>query len=729
MIIARMEIKNFKSFGESKIVTFEPMTALVGENNAGKSNIVQAIDLFRAYCRTKICRNTFYARNLWQPIEIRVTFGSLSPAECSLFRRHLSSDETLTIVQRIWANEQLQKVAAESSQPPAEHPEDSSPNQPDSPSGDGNGVASLSDKQKQEIELDPVEEKTAEIVVSDIEWLNTPPSTKRDIEKLWKQSTLMVGDIDFKAWSGLSIDSSPDKEQLTQRISDFWDEHWDDIPKQAEGSGTHPLGWPAKLMANLPDVVHVAAAKKIEEETRSAKTSPFGALLTWMVKSIQADLRQQVQTGLTKVFSEALANLPKDMKDEQTGEDVTRLELINRTLNAYVLGDFGCQLAVEFEEPEVDSTIFGSPVLKADDGFQTDISDKGHGLQRATMLTIVRAYLSLRSQLDAKSPGLGRVIFLIEEPEIYLHPTLRRSAYGLFRALSENGDQVIYTTHDGYMLNVLHFDEVRVIRREREVQPAPVTCVDAVSAGVLLEVWHRLTGIDKIPIESIRARLYKAYDPYRNEGFLSSKVLLCEGDTERLALPIYFRALGFDLDEHGIALIAAGSVDLLDYFYLMFTEMGIPTYLIWDSDTPDESDVSSVTNQTRRRDILGKSKRNHQLAQLVGAAIAAREDGCCFCTGETITDRAAVFPRKYEQSMMGTLSDSEAVKGQATRLYGSDSKPLMARYYAVEAVERGTAEGDPGKYVPDFVKQVKSRLEILGVPEKQSVILGIRDMC
>jgi putative ATP-dependent endonuclease of OLD family len=448
-----------------------------------------------------------------------------------------------------------------------------------------------------------------------------------------------------------------------------------------------------------------------------------------MVKSIQADLRHQVQTSLTKVFSEALASLPKDMKDEQTGEEITRLDLINRTLNACVLGDFGCQLELGFEEPAVDSAIFGSPVLKADDGFQTDIADKGHGLQRTTMLTIVRAYLTLRSQLDAKSPGLGRVIFLIEEPEIYLHPTLRRSAYGLFRELAKEGDQVIYTTHDGYMLDVLHFDEVRVIKRERDAKPAPVTCMDEVSADVLLEVWHRLTGIDKISIESVRARLHRIYDPYRNEGFLSSKVLLCEGDTERLALPIYFRAIGFDLDEHGVALIGAGSVDLLDYFYLMFTEMGIPTYVVWDSDTPDEVDVSTITNKDRKQDILNKSKRNHDLGQLVGVTIEPRKDNCCFCTSETIADRGAVFPKKYEHTMMVTLPDSEEVKGQATRLYGSESKPLAARYYAIEAVGRGTAEGDPSKYVPAFVTQIKAKIEALSAPEKQSVILGIRQPC
>ena len=332
MIITQIEIRNFKSFGpEKRTISLMPVTALVGENNTGKSNIIQAIDLFRNYSKTKVSRKSFYAHDCTRPIEITVTFGFLQDEERKLFRRHLSQNGTLTVTQQIWANERFKKQASES---PATTELLS----------DGVATEQTTEEYKQKIELNPVEEKVAEIMISDVDWLNEPPTTKRDIGRLWKQPSLMVGEVDFKVWSGLDADTPPDKETLARKISDFWDEHWDDIPKHAEGSGTKPLGWPSKLMGNLPEVVHIAAARKIEEETRSAKTSPFGALLNWMVKSIQADLRSRVRTSLTKVFSEALANLPKDMKDTQTGEDITRLEFINRALNACVLGFIPCDL-------------------------------------------------------------------------------------------------------------------------------------------------------------------------------------------------------------------------------------------------------------------------------------------------------------------------------------------------------------------------------------------------
>ncbi|MGV7834422.1 ATP-dependent nuclease [Mycobacterium kansasii] len=43
MKLTRIEVKNFRSFGESDIRLTDGMNALVGPNNCGKSNLVRAI--------------------------------------------------------------------------------------------------------------------------------------------------------------------------------------------------------------------------------------------------------------------------------------------------------------------------------------------------------------------------------------------------------------------------------------------------------------------------------------------------------------------------------------------------------------------------------------------------------------------------------------------------------------------------------------------------------------
>jgi len=692
MIAAKIELTNFKSFGPDP-VSFPlcPVTALVGENSTGKSNVLLALEMFRNFSKRKVQKRHFHAHDPSKEIVIRVTFGTLTVSEKKLFRRHLGPDDTLTIIQTIKATSAT------------------------------DGGQQSADEGAETVELNVTEEKTASFARSGIDWLDEPPTTKRDIEKLWK-TELKIGAMDFKEWSGLAKDSPPTKEQLAEKVEAFWDEKWNDIPKQEEATGTKPLGWPTKLTGNLPLVVYIPALKKVSEEAKASKTNPFGSLLNWLMESVAADLRQGIQAKLDTIYTEAMTALPKE-KDEETGDDVTRLELINRTLNRHLPEGFNAKLSVTFEKPEVDDTIFGETALNADDGFFSEIEDKGQGLQRAALIAIIRSYLKLRTKLEAKTPGLGRVIFAIEEPEIYLHPTIKRSLYGLFRQLGAAGDQVIYSTHDGYFLDVEQFQEIRVFHKQQDHTP-PRTTVDYVEEQALLKIWEKLSGKTGISLESVREHLRNVYDPFRNEGFLSKGVIVCEGPTERSALPLYMKALGYDLDQNGISVIDAGSVELLDYFYILLTELGIPTYVLWDGDKPNAADLSILTGDPKD-DARKKSSRNKYLAELFNITLPPQQAGYYFWDADQVTASAAVLSKKYEDSAMTVLPNTPEVKGEATKLFGSDSKPMAARYYAKKAIQRGVQEGDIGKYIPQVLKDIRHALPNLKASTKPSKKYGV----
>jgi predicted ATP-dependent endonuclease of OLD family len=693
MIATQIEIANFRSFCPTPVkVPLEPVTAIVGENNVGKSNVLLALDLFRNFKKTKIHKKDFHNNDEKQAILVKVTFGALTAEERKLFRRHLSPDNTLAVTQTI-------KISA------GEDGEDAS--------------ETKSEEEGQEAELDLMEEKTASLVKSGIEWMDDPPTTKLAVEKLWK-GEMKVGEVDFKAWSGLPATPAPAKEIIAAKITDFWDEKWDAIPKQVEASDTKPLGWPNKFMGHLPTVVYVPAVKKISEESKKTKSSPFGAMLDWFVGSIKAEFKETAQKKLDEFYASVMASLPKE-QDAETKEEMTRLELINRELTRHLPKDFGASLTVTFKTPEANQALFGDPVLGADDGFASEITDKGHGMQRAALLAIIRAYLALKPKLDKKPGPPRRIIFAIEEPEIFLHPTVKRSTYTLFRDLAKNGDQAIYTTHDGYLLDVSAFQEIRVLRKDPGSKP-PKTIVHEVSEKTLLAVWHKQSGRNNIKLESVREHLRNVYDPYRNEGFLAKKVLLCEGPTERYGLPIYFDALGFNLDTNGVSIIDAGSVSLLDYFQILFTELGIPTFVLWDGDRPSAVDITKLTGDAAT-DAKDKSARNIYLASLLGLPPIKRADGACFWDADQCGEKCAVLSRKYEHSAMMLLPDSDKVKGAATKLFGSDSKPMSARFYAIQAVARGQVEGDAKKYVPQIVKEMATRLPALAAAEKISIKL------
>ena len=46
-MLKAIELENFKAFGERTRIEFAPITLIVGENSAGKSSILQALNLLK----------------------------------------------------------------------------------------------------------------------------------------------------------------------------------------------------------------------------------------------------------------------------------------------------------------------------------------------------------------------------------------------------------------------------------------------------------------------------------------------------------------------------------------------------------------------------------------------------------------------------------------------------------------------------------------------------------
>jgi predicted ATP-dependent endonuclease of OLD family len=173
--------------------------------------------------------------------------------------------------------------------------------------------------------------------------------------------------------------------------------------------------------------------------------------------------------------------------------------------------------------------------------------------------------LALVAGIDAlcESRAAGLVV-LLEEPELYLSPQAQRHLYRLVRRLSEQGNQVLYSTHAATFLGVDRLDELALVRHNRRLgtvvsQPAPLS--------------------DR---ESFRA--FAEFDAERAELFLSRAALLVEGRTEKLAFPFVFEALGLDPDREAVAIVDCGGKGNLPLFARICNECGIPYVVVHDRD-------------------------------------------------------------------------------------------------------------------------------------------------
>ena len=100
MRIKKLEVTNFRALRAAKI-NFSNCSALIGENNCGKSAFLLALDLFFSNTpRVKL--KDFSDDEIGKPIDITVHFGDLTPSERDEFKSNLL-DESLVVTRQLVA--------------------------------------------------------------------------------------------------------------------------------------------------------------------------------------------------------------------------------------------------------------------------------------------------------------------------------------------------------------------------------------------------------------------------------------------------------------------------------------------------------------------------------------------------------------------------------------------------------------------------------------------------
>jgi putative ATP-dependent endonuclease of OLD family len=235
-------------------------------------------------------------------------------------------------------------------------------------------------------------------------------------------------------------------------------------------------------------------------------------------------------------------------------------------------------------------------------GLTVDALELGQGFQNAVLMAILEAYEKRRKR---------GAVFLIEEPEISLHPQSQRALYKTLKSISQD-NQVIYATHSPHFVGIPEYRSVRLVRR----QDAATT----VRTSTLSES------------DAVRERLLKDVDPERSELFFARRVLLVEGDTEKLALPEYAKRFPIDLDRAGATIVEVGGKGNLLPLAKLTESFGIPTGILYDQDSSDFKEKQDVEAE-------------------LNAELAAWDDGT--------TKRSWCLAPKYEEILRETVGSDE----------------------------------------------------------------------
>lgn len=208
----------------------------------------------------------------------------------------------------------------------------------------------------------------------------------------------------------------------------------------------------------------------------------------------------------------------------------------------------------------IDAWIMSQLVISVTPGANlppVDIKRLGDGWQSIMRLVALEVVAEL-------APSDKKVLLLIEEPETYLHPHLRRKLRSVLSDLQNNGNQVCIATHSDEMISFA--EDLNIVRFTRT------------NTGTQKHVYSTTTIGQGIKDNE------RINEHGTHELVFANKVILTEGKCDQFAVKLALISHGVDLDAEGISIIDCHTINNIPAYADMCNKLGIPWFAIHDAD-------------------------------------------------------------------------------------------------------------------------------------------------
>lgn len=560
MIIESIYIENFRCIKKAQL-NCDELTVIIGRNGSGKSSFLKAIDIFYDV-NASIAIDDFFNKDITKEIILRVTYTQLKNREVEEFQAYIRENKLIVTKKISMVDGKFtQKYYAASMQIP-----------------DFAEIRTLGKR-------DQVS-KIKEIIESGkFSGLSGNPKSANEVEALMASYER----------------EHPELNQPIEKEEQFFG------PKNIGGG----------KLDKYTKFVLVPAVREVEDEISDKKGTSLYQLLDIIVYR-QVNARDDI-----RAFKEKFELELRNLYNSENLKELPKLgESISETLSKF---SPGAKLNLNWEEikpPEL-------PLPKAiptllDDDFEGDISRKGHGLQRALIITLLQQ-LALTTTLENASEthtsessaevNEPDLILAIEEPELYLHPLRCRYLSKLLTDLSvketaTGKNQILYATHSPFFVDLYKFDQIRFIRKQK--LPG-CECANSIATQYSLQQaakdLSQITNLKEklFTKESFRAHALPLMDTIANEGFFADAVVVVEGFGDMGALWAMQDIMKKDWHSLGIAIIPARGKNNIDRPVVIFRGFQIPNYFIFDAD-------SRYKGKNEEKETIERNKRYLKLA-------------------------------------------------------------------------------------------------------------------
>lgn len=404
MYISKLIIKNYKSIKDEVFIFNKGINVLVGKNNAGKSNIVSALNeiLGDKYNTMSYEDKIFYTNGKSKPernFKIIAEIDEINNLDYSLLENIKKSTALIDISD--YFNEEEREFNSEWLLKDDDELKEKYPEK-----FNFRGTNLLAWKKQEELK-------------------NIFDNTK----KLWiykyynKEDDTNLYNIILKVETIITSPFSPSKK----------------IVKYYRMLYINP-----NIKATLMTSLLIPAFRTTETTLKITKWSWYGKLLQKKWNDSCKDEHQKEIDKASNELRNTVGNVFKDLKDDINTQLKKALSLMNVSIDINML-----------ESKNED--YYKNIKLSVDDGIETPLENKGSGLQSLIMIELFKFYCKIFNQSS---------LLILEEPELFLHPHAKRMLSDILNDFIGNGEnQIIITTHSEEFLNNVDIENINVIRK------------------------------------------------------------------------------------------------------------------------------------------------------------------------------------------------------------------------------------------------------------------------
>ncbi|MEU7092603.1 ATP-dependent nuclease [Kitasatospora aureofaciens] len=206
-----------------------------------------------------------------------------------------------------------------------------------------------------------------------------------------------------------------------------------------------PTGMESSVQALLPEVIYIPAVKDLSDDLKTSEAASFGKLLSILLNQTKGHFDQ-----MEKMFSELHRALNIQVETDGSAKDerLPQVKTIEKMLEGTLQQAFPrASISIEFPPPELRSVLSNARIA-IDDGIRSDFKSKGDGLRRSVTFAILRTYADLRASEREMDPTASPrpYLLLFEEPELFLHPQAQRQLFESLKVFAQD-NHVLVSTH------------------------------------------------------------------------------------------------------------------------------------------------------------------------------------------------------------------------------------------------------------------------------------------